>query len=763
MKFPIEQYISNFVQSQFPEFYNREGPNFILFLKAYYEWMEESGNPIHEARQLFNYRDIDNTLEEFLLHFQEKYLYGIPFNVIINKRFLLKHILEVYRSKGSIECYKLLFKLIYNQDVEVYLPGVDILKPSDGTWQQPKYVEITDNGNLAALQGATVIGNYSGTTAVVESIEKRAIHTGIVSSLVISNISPKGGNFSIGEKIVPYGQLSNGAIVSNSPVVLGSLDNLTVLNGGQDFAIGDVLEILEYDINTGNTITFGTGGFVRVNGLSKSPGSINFTVLSGGLGYTANAMVFVDDGYYANGSQDTGYGAKFQVGSLGYIKNYNYNTDVISSYLSQTINTSNYNFPTYPSGNATNAPLSTILNYNTQQFGSIADLQSINTGNNYNLSPNVTVISTLLSANLPGTVNYSPSSNVITGTGTQFQYFFNNGDVVGLMTNNSTMEYHTILNVVSNTSMTVRTPPTYVANSTYPGSYMVAPSILPSNFPLFTAAMQNSNNSLNGNNGLVTGSISIGNNIVISTANFNSGKGYVAGQTVVAYRFNYISSVNIVNAGNKYTNGDILVFYGANSFTQASGYVNTYSNGTISNIILKSGGTGYSSTPNVFVKSLTGGNTAKLTATVSSINPFSYITGVVNQRGIGSAPGYWSTTRGFLNSDKYIQDSYFYQDYSYQLKVATSLNAYKKILYDTFHSTGSELFGQFLGVDILPRANGINYTTTLINSFINYLTTDLTNITIDDINVTIDLNVISNNIDNDTLTADATSITADQF
>ena len=63
MKFPIEQYISNFVQSQFPEFYNREGPNFILFLKAYYEWMEESGNPIHEARQLFNYRDIDNTLE----------------------------------------------------------------------------------------------------------------------------------------------------------------------------------------------------------------------------------------------------------------------------------------------------------------------------------------------------------------------------------------------------------------------------------------------------------------------------------------------------------------------------------------------------------------------------------------------------------------------------------------------------------------------------------------------------------------------------
>jgi hypothetical protein len=140
MEFSVEKYISNFIESQFPLFYQEEGPDFILFVKAYYEWLESSGNPIYQARKLQDYRDIDNTLEEFLEHFQQKYLYGIPFGTIANKRFLLKNILDVYRSKGTIQSYKLLFKLLYNQDVEVYLPGNDVLRVSDGTWREPQYL-----------------------------------------------------------------------------------------------------------------------------------------------------------------------------------------------------------------------------------------------------------------------------------------------------------------------------------------------------------------------------------------------------------------------------------------------------------------------------------------------------------------------------------------------------------------------------------------------------------------------------------------------
>jgi hypothetical protein len=62
---------------------------------------------------------------------------------------------------------------------------------------------------------------------------------------------------------------------------------------------------------------------------------------------------------------------------------------------------------------------------------------------------------------------------------------------------------------------------------------------------------------------------------------------------------------------------------------------------------------------------------------------------------MGKKQGYWTTTRGFLDSDKYIQDSYFYQNFSYQIKVASILDKYKNILYNTFHIAGNELFGEF--------------------------------------------------------------------
>ena len=42
----IESIISPLVENQFPSFYKEEGPQFIAFAKAYYEWMENNGSYI---------------------------------------------------------------------------------------------------------------------------------------------------------------------------------------------------------------------------------------------------------------------------------------------------------------------------------------------------------------------------------------------------------------------------------------------------------------------------------------------------------------------------------------------------------------------------------------------------------------------------------------------------------------------------------------------------------------------------------------------
>jgi len=284
MEFSVEKIVSNFIQNQFPLFYQEEGENFILFMKAYYEWFESEGNAIYQARRLYDYRDIDNTTEDFLEFFQKKYLYGIPFDVISNKRFLLKRILDVYRSKGTIQCYRLLFKLIYDEDIEIYLPGRDILRVSDGTWVEPKYLEVTANPNLSNYVGKTVIGATSLVTAVVENFVEENYNNDIINVLYISNVVPKKKDFFVGEKIVLLEDATNTTAINEAPTLLGSLERITVVNGGQDYNIGDVIKIVYRDVSNNQVISFGVDGILKVTKLSRGFGALKFDLLSGGKG-----------------------------------------------------------------------------------------------------------------------------------------------------------------------------------------------------------------------------------------------------------------------------------------------------------------------------------------------------------------------------------------------------------------------------------------------------------------------------------------------
>ena len=58
----------------------------------------------------------------------------IPENMLTDKRLLLKRIKDLYTSKGSQKSYDLLFRILYNQDIDFYYPGEDILRASDGRW-----------------------------------------------------------------------------------------------------------------------------------------------------------------------------------------------------------------------------------------------------------------------------------------------------------------------------------------------------------------------------------------------------------------------------------------------------------------------------------------------------------------------------------------------------------------------------------------------------------------------------------------------------
>ena len=130
----IDNKLSVQIEQQFPDVFKEDGQNLIAFVKAYYEWMESTGQVLDINRNLKNYRDIDLTLDAYLKFFQDEIMSQIPETTSVDKRLLAKRIKDLYTAKGSQLSYELMFRILYNEDITFYYPGEDILRASDGRW-----------------------------------------------------------------------------------------------------------------------------------------------------------------------------------------------------------------------------------------------------------------------------------------------------------------------------------------------------------------------------------------------------------------------------------------------------------------------------------------------------------------------------------------------------------------------------------------------------------------------------------------------------
>ena len=159
----LEKILSPFIQEQFPSFMQTDYRKLVLFIKAYYEWMEQKGNPGYVLSKLDTIWDSDRSLDEFYSHFKNTYLVSFPELFAVNadgktpnKNLLLKKIRDFYGNKGTESAYKFLFRLLYDSDLEFYYPKNDILKASDGVWIEPRSVKTTSSN------GSDLFGGKSG-------------------------------------------------------------------------------------------------------------------------------------------------------------------------------------------------------------------------------------------------------------------------------------------------------------------------------------------------------------------------------------------------------------------------------------------------------------------------------------------------------------------------------------------------------------------------------------------------------------------------
>ena len=272
----LSKTISEYIEQQFPAVYREDGPNLVAFTKAYYEFMENtSESPITLSRSMFQNRDIDETLDSFLVHFKEKYLSEFPYAKAVDKRFAIKHIMDYYRSKGTPQATELLIRLLFNEEASVYYPGDDILRASDSKYKIPKYIEVTQSARSAGFVENQITGSRSGATAFVEGLVKKRVQGRIIDILYLSDIK---GSFRTDELV------SDDGLLTNAPKIIGSLSSMNIVNGGRNNVIGDVFNVVD---DTGRQ------GKVRVTGTEDATGRVDFEIVDGGTGYTLNDL---DDG-----------------------------------------------------------------------------------------------------------------------------------------------------------------------------------------------------------------------------------------------------------------------------------------------------------------------------------------------------------------------------------------------------------------------------------------------------------------------------------
>ena len=577
----VKAKVSSVVSRQLPEFVREDHAQFVSFLEAYYEFMQQ-----YEKRDLESTRDIDTTLDSFVQYFRNELLSQIPQNILSDKRYLAKQIQEVYRSKGTIKSYEFLFRILFNETPELYFPKNDMLRVSDGKWDQKSIIRTTEvSGDAFNLIGQTI--RQGATRASVESVIKFQVGTEEITELTLNEASIV-GVFVTGESVTG---LDNTDASTVTLLMKSVVADFTIINDGAYYSVGSPI-----------TLISGTGTDAQAEVTNIGYGSISSIIVdTPGSGYTVGSELTFDN-------TDSGDSGSSLVSARAII------TDIdIDSLLLED-------------GSKILAETRDQIDIETATTGGIKSIQMINPGAYYRKLP------------------------IVSATGGTGAKIIAVGPEIGRVTN---------------------------VGVTNPGvGYDTAPiAVFPTNF-----VVKN-----------ISGAFAIGDSITVLTqtlaldADGDSELLLETGDKVILesqqdpygtiYQFDidrnlfvmYPSSDRIVLVNENGT-GALLDEEGKTFVNEISGEF--ASNQTITN---------------------SSGATAKIISSGSSDH--AEASGVIGA--LGRPLGKFINADGKVSdSSKKIQDSLFYQEYSYVIKVGQSIDKYRDVVKKLLHPIGLALFGE---------------------------------------------------------------------
>jgi hypothetical protein len=279
--------LSSVVSRQIPEFIREDYPTFVSFVEAYYEYLQEQGVDLSTAR------DIDQTLDEFVIEFKKELAHNIP-QIDGNERFLLTKIKDQYLSKGSEASYKLLFRLLFGKKVELTYPGTQMLRASDGRWNQEISVFAkVDFGNPQDIVGK-LVDVQTSTRLIRVLVDRKEDLVGEVDRIVAL-----GGNiyeFFLDKRFFGLLKATDKIKYRDTfqATILPATQTPKIVQSGKNFRVGQVFEV-----RSGT----GTGALLKVTAVTAGGGIKYAEFIKFGVGYNADFAVSLLSSNTVNAAQ----------------------------------------------------------------------------------------------------------------------------------------------------------------------------------------------------------------------------------------------------------------------------------------------------------------------------------------------------------------------------------------------------------------------------------------------------------------------------
>ena len=222
--------------SNYKNSYSAEYPLFESFLNLYYKFIEQRERAVGIVQYHSQENDIDLTLDKHINEFYNVYARNFSRNPAYDKRNLIKILNSIYESKGTEDSIRLLFRLMYDEDINITYPIDSVLKLSDGRWLKEQYFTVYKlSGEFPSVNARIVfnnnIGDFSLVTTDVEILDSDTARIKFSSNNKIT--------LSINQ-IVYHNDGTNTYFVGK---VLYSPDKLKIHIPGKNWQVGKVISI----------------------------------------------------------------------------------------------------------------------------------------------------------------------------------------------------------------------------------------------------------------------------------------------------------------------------------------------------------------------------------------------------------------------------------------------------------------------------------------------------------------------------------------